>query len=84
MRKFLNKVLRFTKALYFHIGYGLPKCTQEQINKRYSICLDCEFYDIYNSQCLQCGCNVGVKKKFLNKLAWSDQECPINKWPKEI
>jgi hypothetical protein len=80
----LSKIFRFLKALYFHIGYGLPKCTQEEINKRYAICLDCEFYDKVGHQCLQCGCNISQKKKFLNKLAWSDQHCPINKWQKEI
>lgn len=84
MRIFLNKFIRFLKALYFHIGYGLPKCTQDQIEKRYSICIECEFFDIKNSQCLQCGCNIGRKKKFLNKLAWADQYCPINKWSKEL
>lgn len=78
------KIKNFAKALYFHIGYGLPKCTQEQIDKRYLICLGCEFYDACNKECLQCGCNVLPQKKFLNKLAWADQKCPIDKWGKEI
>lgn len=80
----LHKIRNFLKALYFHIGYGLPKCSQEQINVRYSICLGCEFYDTSNQECLQCGCNISRHKKFLNKLAWADQSCPIQKWNKEI
>jgi uncharacterized paraquat-inducible protein A len=84
MSEFLSKLLRFIKALYFHIGYGLPKCTQQQIDKRYAICIECDFFDKRYSQCLQCGCNLSNKKKFLNKLAWSDQHCPINKWQEEL
>jgi hypothetical protein len=80
----VTKIKNFCKALWFHIGYGLPKCSQQQINKRFLICLDCEFYDLKHKECLQCGCNISPKKKFLNKLAWADQKCPINKWNKEI
>jgi len=81
---FRIKLKNFIKALWFHIGYGLPKCTQDQINHRFMICLNCEFYDKSNTECLQCGCNISPKKKFLNKLAWADQKCPIDKWKKEI
>lgn len=80
MIRYLKKITKFIKALYFHIGYGLPKCTKDQIVERYNICILCEFYDSQNSQCLQCGCNISNKSKFLNKLAWADQKCPINKW----
>lgn len=59
---------------------GLPKTTQEEINHRYSICLSCDKFS--DQQCLECGCNINDKKIFFNKLAWSDQECPINKWHK--
>lgn len=82
--KLSNKLYNFIKALYFHIGYGLPKCTQQQIDYRYNICNQCEFYDLKNKECLYCGCNISNKKKFLNKLAWADQKCPIDKWKKEI
>lgn len=78
------KLYNFAKALYFHIGYGLPKCSLDQISKRYIICLGCEFLDKQKSECLQCGCNISPKSKFLNKLAWADQRCPINKWGREL
>ena len=29
-----------------------------------------------------CGCPVGQELKFISKLAWADQECPIAAWPK--
>lgn len=82
--KIHNKIKNFIKALFFHIGYGLPKCNQKQIDNRFAICLDCEYLDLIHNECLQCGCNISNKKKFLNKLAWADQKCPIDKWNKEI
>jgi hypothetical protein len=72
------RIKQFIKSLSFHILRGLPKSTQNEINDRYNICLSCDRFE--NNQCLECGCNINNKKIFLNKLAWSDQECPLQKW----
>lgn len=37
-------------------------------------------HDEINKQCLECGCNITNKRQFMNKLAWSDQKCPLDKW----
>jgi hypothetical protein len=74
----MKQIINFIKALIFHIGYGMPKANQEQINIRYNICIECPKY--HNNQCLECGCNINNKKIFMNKLAWLDQKCPLNKW----
>ncbi len=74
----ISKIFNFAKALYFHIGAGLPKSTQAEINDRYAVCESCDMF--YNNQCLECGCNIQTKRKFLNKLAWKDQKCPLGKW----
>ncbi len=58
----------------------MPKSTKDQINARFRICSDCDMFDNKNSQCLVCGCNINNRRIFLNKLAWADQKCPINKW----
>lgn len=76
----LIKIQTFIKALFWHIYRGFPKSSQETINNRYLTCLSCELYDTKNKQCLECGCNINQKKAFLNKLAWADQKCPLNKW----
>lgn len=78
----ITKIIVFLKSLWFHIYNGFPKSSQDQINYRYSICLSCEYYNANNKECLQCGCNVNNRKIFMNKLAWADQQCPINKWLK--
>lgn len=76
----LVRLQTFAKSLLWHIRLGLPKSTQQQIDQRYAICIACEKFDSNNSLCSICGCNINNKRVFLNKLAWADQHCPINKW----
>jgi len=75
-----HKILTFIKSLFWHAYSGFPKSSQILIDHRYDICFNCDKFDIPNSQCLVCGCNINQKKMFLNKLAWKDQKCPENKW----
>jgi hypothetical protein len=77
------KLKNFFYSLFWHVSRGLPKSSQQTIDSRFNICTQCENFDAKNSQCLICGCNLSTKKIFLNKLAWSDQECPIGKWGSE-
>jgi hypothetical protein len=79
MKITFSKLLTFAKALLFHIGCGMPKSSQSLIDYRWNVCYDCD-YLYEKKQCLHCGCNVSNKKIFLNKLAWKDQKCPIEKW----
>jgi uncharacterized paraquat-inducible protein A len=72
----------FALSLIFHVYHGFPKCTNQQIKDRYEICKNCNEFNSVKSICKVCGCNLGTKKRFLNKLAWADQECPIGKWQK--
>lgn len=76
----MTRIITFLKSLFWHISLGMPKSSQKQIDDRYSICASCDMFDQHNSQCLECGCNINKKKIFLNKLAWVDQKCPLNKW----
>lgn len=76
----LIKFKTFLKSLFWHVSRGLPKSSKSTIQYRYSICLSCDSFDKINSQCLECGCNINNKSVFLNKLAWADQKCPLNKW----
>lgn len=76
----IAKLKTFLRSLWWHVWAGFPKSTQEQINYRLNICLSCDMYDRKNSQCMVCGCSLSNKKIFMNKLAWADQKCPIDKW----
>jgi uncharacterized paraquat-inducible protein A len=75
-----QKAKNFTRSLTNHIGRGMPKSSQDTIDKRFSICQTCSSYDEKNSECTVCGCNVNNQKIFMNKLAWEDSHCPLNKW----
>lgn len=79
---FLIRLKTFVKSLFWHIYSGSPKSTQDEIDYRLSICMPCENYNSIKHQCDICGCAINNRKIFMNKLAWADQECPINKWPK--
>ena len=76
------KLKTFLKSFMFHIWAGSPKSSQSEIDSRYRICLSCEKFRVAKSECGICGCSVNNRKIFMNKLAWADQECPINKWSK--
>lgn len=78
------RIITFLKSLMWHIYSGSPKATTKQILERYITCKNCQEFDHVLSQCSVCGCNIGIRKRFLNKLAWADQECPLGKWLKVI
>ena len=83
-RRFKN----FTLAAISHVFAGAPTCTQDQINSRHATCMACELYrpDKDNREVgvcshSSCGCGVSRQDKFVSKLAWADQVCPLDKWP---
>lgn len=76
----MKKICRFIRSFVLHIVRGSPKSSLSLIQKRYSICKLCEYISSEKNQCLQCGCNIGEEPIFMNKLAWLDQKCPIDKW----
>lgn len=85
--KLATRVKNFTLASISHFLKGAPTCTQEEIDIRASVCVNCHLFipDTENSGSgvcghHTCGCNLGDEKKFLNKLAWKDQSCPLGKW----
>ena len=84
-----KKLTHFAPALIGHVLGGMPTCSGEQIDARLTICRACpgDHYlrDSDNPNlgvCTNCGCSAGREEKFLNKLAWADQECPIGAWRK--
>lgn len=72
------KTYNFLKASVKHILSGARRTSTTERNKRYAICQSCEFFD--GSACMQCGCPISRQARFISKLDWSDQHCPINKW----
>ena len=71
------RAFSFTRAAIRHVVRGSPTADQGEIDHRLGVCRRCEFFT--GSTCLKCGCLVN-SRRFLNKLAWADQECPIGRW----
>ena len=78
---FLTKVKNFAAAATEHLAAGMPMASDEEILRRHDICRGCEF--LKHNSCMKCGCPVNRDKKFMSKLSWADQECPVGKWGKE-
>jgi hypothetical protein len=75
-----RQAINFTVAAVGHLLRGVPTCTQEEIDARLAICRGCPLFDGAICTHRDCGCRVNRRGKFLNKLAWADQACPIKKW----
>lgn len=74
----MQKVANFAKAAVKHVASGMPMASEEEINRRFAICQTCPF--LKNGACTKCGCPVNREKKFISKLAWADQKCPVGHW----
>jgi hypothetical protein len=68
----------FATSAAKHLAAGMPRATQEQVAGRFSICQGCEHFD--GKACRKCGCTVVREKKFLSKLSWANESCPVGKW----
>ena len=53
---------------------GVILASQEEMEKRFSMCLACEFLIAEHSRCLKCGCFMNMKTRL--KVS----KCPIGKW----
>jgi hypothetical protein len=73
-----QKLANFAASAAKHLAAGMPQATDEQVAARFAICQACEHFD--GAACRQCGCPVVREKKFLSKLSWAGESCPVGKW----
>jgi hypothetical protein len=74
----ITKAANFARSAARHVAAGMPLATEEQVAERFAICKLCEFFD--GRACRQCGCPVVRKRKFISKLSWANEKCPVGKW----
>ena len=74
------RTMRFTKEAIAHLLNGSPTCTQQQLDERFAVCQACKWFRGNTCNHQKCGCNVNGAQKYLNKLAWAEQECPDGRW----
>src|SRR5688572_25002689 len=71
----------FSKALANHVVDGFDKRSQQEIDHIMDIyCSGCSFFNGTACTHINCGCNVNREERFLNKLAWASEKCPIGLW----
>lgn len=85
---FGKRLANFSRAAITHLLNGCPTCTQEQIDQRVTICRKCPLYrpdtdnpEVGSCTHAKCGCGITREVKFLSKVGWLDQACPLGKWP---
>lgn len=78
---FAQKLKNFATSAVNHVKAGMPMCTEEQVQRRYDICLGCQFFK--DGACQKCGCPLVRERKFISKLSWAHEKCPIGKWGPE-
>jgi hypothetical protein len=74
----ITKARNFAASAAKHVASGMPQATEEQVAARFAICQGCEHFD--GKACRKCGCPVVREKKFLSKLSWAGESCPVGKW----
>lgn len=68
----IEMAFSYAKALARHAVLG-GTSTEDQLRRRLEICTLCESRT--DDRCAECGCPIE------DKAAWSEQECPLAKWP---
>lgn len=88
VEKFWRNGVQYTKAVYKWIKYNRPVRTAKEIQVRFKICQQCEFFEQipnkpWRGRCKVCGCYLGRhKNRFIigNKIAMRTEQCPKKKW----
>lgn len=86
----LQKAWNFGKSALNHAIAGNPTVPEETMKERLEICRSCPLFKPNQNQvggvCTHstCGCNIQDNLDYLNKIAWADQECPVQKWGKYV
>lgn len=75
---FVQKAVNFAASAVKHVAAGMPQASDEEVARRFAICQTCEHYD--GKACRHCGCVVVRERKFLSKLSWANEKCPVDKW----
>lgn len=85
----IRKALNFGRAMFKHLTSGDPPIQEEIYAKRLSICYGCDFLNITDHSCMECGCPVSKKAKIpsqscpLKPPLWEAYEMPPDPEPKQ-
>lgn len=74
----LTKAVNFATSAARHVAAGMPRASDEEVARRFAICQACEHYD--GKACRKCGCPIVREQRFVSKLSWANESCPVGKW----
>lgn len=74
----LDKARNFAASAAQHVAAGMPQASDDEVARRYGICQACEHFD--GHACRKCGCPIVREKRFISKLSWANESCPVGKW----
>jgi hypothetical protein len=81
-----SDIVHYAQAIIRWIAAGFPVCTQEEVERRVSICRSNECGKYVDCHCALCGCNVNTSRiAVLNKAKLATEDCPDtpSRWPKD-
>ena len=78
----VQQARNFAASAAAHVAAGMPQASDAERERRFAICQGCEFFD--GKACSQCGCPVVREKRWLSKLSWAGESCPVGKWGAEV
>lgn len=72
----LNRAANFIRAATRHVMHGLPVVSDEERERRLTICRACEWFIAETERCRKCGCRMRTK------ASWQQEHCPLTppKW----
>lgn len=82
-----RRLANFSRASIIHAVHLFPTCDEEEIDRRFGICQQCPLFlrhqinpQIGACSHKDCGCSITGLPRFISKLGWLDQHCPLRKW----
>ena len=81
-----ERVQNFSIAAIKHAAAGNPKVPVEVMQQRLALCKECPLFKQNENElggvCTHstCGCTIQDNMNYLNKIAWADQKCPVDRW----
>lgn len=74
----LSRLASFGKAVWRRVRRWGDNRTEAEVAAIFAICEECPH--LTDRGCAKCGCRVSRESKWLNKLRWRSEHCPIGKW----
>lgn len=78
MPPFTEIVSNLAKSITNNIDHAMDGdsviASMEEVERRLTICNQCEFYEQASKRCFKCGCFLKIK------AAWVKEKCPVDKW----